>query len=76
MAPLRMFLLMIYYLAMVLIVLVKDLMVIIVIAFVSCVAGMTAFSCEIVSDSEGVLCILGILFFPVTMILGFMKACG
>ena len=76
MAPCRFFVLMLYYMVMVLIILVKDLVVIITIALVSCMAGMTAFTCEIVSESEGVLCILAIIFFPITMMIGFAKACG
>jgi len=41
---------------------------------VSIISGLFGFSFEIITELEGVLCILAILLFPITMIVGVGKA--
>ena len=48
----------------------RDLLVMIAMFIVSILAGLFGFSFEIVSEQEGILFVLAVLFFPVTMILG------
>ena len=55
---------------MILVFIVRDLMVMLSLFFVSLLAGMFGFSCQTVCDLEGVLCILGVIFFPVFIIVG------
>lgn len=43
---------------------------IIVMFSISILAGMFAFSIEIIGEQEGLLCLLAVLFFPVTMVMG------
>lgn len=61
---------------MILLFMVRDLWVILCMLFVTLLAGMFGFSFEIISDLEGPLCLLAVLFFPVTMILGVGRAFG
>lgn len=48
----------------------RDLLVIIGMFVISILAGMFGFSFELLSEAEGAWCCLGVLFFPVTMIIG------
>ena len=57
-------------------VLVKDFIMILSLFIASCVAGVTVYSCELACESEGVLCVLAFIFYPITMILGIIKGCG
>ena len=61
---------------MALLFIVRDLWVIVVMFFAAFFAGMFGLSCEILSDLDGIVCLLGVLFFPVLMILGIGKAFG
>lgn len=52
----------------------RDLFFYLCMSFMSLFAGMCGFSFEILSDQEGVMCILGALFFPVLMVMGIGRA--
>ena len=76
MFPFRLILLIGYLIAMVFVLVAKDILITVVIGLVTILSGITAYTCEIMCDAEGLLCILAIVFFPVTMVLGVIKSCG
>jgi hypothetical protein len=69
-APLKLFLFVFFLLLMVFIFCFRDLLVIIGMTIVCIFAGMFGFSFELLSDLEGATCVLGVIFFPVVMIIG------
>lgn len=52
----------------------KDFWIIIAAIVIGIFAGAFAFSFEIISDLNGLLCALAIIFFPITMVLGIAVA--
>ena len=61
---------------MVLLFMVRDLWVILIMLIATIFSGLFVFSCEVLGDCEGIFCLLGILFFPVLMIMGVGRAFG
>ena len=61
---------------MALVFVVRDLWVILCMLFLTLFAGMFPFACEILGECEGLGAIIGILFFPVLMIMGIGRAFG
>ena len=59
-----------FLLLMLLLFILRDLSAVIGVTLVSILAGMFGFSFELLSDMEGWLCLLAVLFFPITMIVG------
>lgn len=59
---------------MILIFLFRDFLIIMAMIVTAVFAGMFAFSCEILEELEGFVYLLAIIFFPVTMIFGIVKA--
>jgi hypothetical protein len=48
----------------------RDLLVILGMLFVTILTGMFGFSCEVLSNLDGICCVLGVIFFPVCMLMG------
>ena len=72
--PIKLVLFLLFLAVMLLIFVSRDLMVLIGVTSITLIAGMFGFSLALVKDQEGFMCLLAVLFFPVTMIFGIILA--
>jgi hypothetical protein len=68
--PFKLFLLVLFIPMMGILWISRDLFVIVGLVIVSILAGLFGFSFELLSELEGFLCVLGVIFFPITMVVG------
>lgn len=52
----------------------RDVYVIVALLFVSLIAGITGFTIEFISEQDGIFCLLAVLFLPVVMVYGVIRA--
>jgi hypothetical protein len=69
----KMVLMLLFILSMVLVFICRDMLVFFFLVFASLLSGMFAFSIETLCDQEGALFILGVIFFPITMVIGIVR---
>jgi hypothetical protein len=73
-APIQLLLFIGLLIFMALIFLNRDIFVIGVMLILALIAGITGFTLDITSEAEGLMCLLAVIFLPVTMVLGVIKA--
>jgi hypothetical protein len=73
-APIQLLLFIGLLIFMALIFLNRDIFVIGVMLVLTLLVGITGFTLEIISETEGLMCLLAVLFLPVTMVLGVIRA--
>lgn len=72
--PLKFLLLVLMFVFILMIWVGRDIMLIILTVIACIVAGLFCFSCELVSNLEGAWCVLAVIFFPITMLIGVKNA--
>jgi hypothetical protein len=72
--PLKLFLLLFFLLLMLMIFISRELLGIIGMAVICVFVGMFGFSFELISETEGCMAVLAMIFFPVTMLFGIGRA--